>query len=418
MNRPPQLPGLLGEMSIDLQESGLAHGLINLNLIANASLLAQGVADVEGPMGNSPVGVACAGVYPSGAGKSSVAKQVLEPIAEVLATMPSSMHGFLLEDATREAVVESMKDCPVAGLMTDEGGQLERMLGTSAPTFAKLMDGTDIRHARVGNKTKQDQDLRVSIENPRFTALLLMQPDVFEKRLKTKLGAGEGGQGLANRFHWDDSPPARLNHSRSLALQERIQIAYRTRIETLLRMTYENMNLERKRRPVLRLSPEAQAQYRVLRAAEFPGAATEYAVRHAQRTLRLAAALHVFEYGPSGDISLEELQVAEAFDQASIASFTRLSAVPVKLTQAQIDAQVLIEEFSRWAPNSSFKVTDVRRHAPNLGMTKSRFDHALPLICGAGLALVYIHEDFEYIQVSSRLWWNQAMPTYGSISLK
>jgi hypothetical protein len=62
MNRCPNLPGLLGEMSTDLQESGLVPGLINLNLIAIASLLAQGVADVEGPMGLSPIGVPCAGV--------------------------------------------------------------------------------------------------------------------------------------------------------------------------------------------------------------------------------------------------------------------------------------------------------------------------------------------------------------------
>lgn len=415
ITRPTQLPGLLGQMSCDLQESGLVPGLINLNLIAFASQLAQGVADVEGPMGISPVGVPCGGVYRSGAGKSSSPKPLLGPIVEVLNAMPPRMHGFLLEDATREAVVESMKDCPVAGLMTDEGGQLERMLGTSAPTFAKLMDGTDIRHARVGNKTKEDQDLRVSIKNPRLTALLLMQPDVFE-RLKTKLGAGEGGQGLANRFMWDDSPSNRLNFNRSLGLQEVNKRAYTERTEILLHQTYEHIADDKKTRPVIRLSPDAQAHFQWLRSAEFPGSAREYAVRHAQRALRLAAALHVFEHGPSGFIGLEDLQIAQEFDQASIVSFSRLTSIPVKLTQAELDAQTLIREFSRWAPNSSVKVADLRRHAPNFGMTKSRFNQALPLICGAGLALVQVHEGCEYLQVSHRLWWNQAMPTHGLIS--
>lgn len=412
MNRCPNLPGLLGEMSADLQQSGLAPGLINLILIAFSSLLAQGVADVEGPMGLSPIGVPCAGVYPSGAGKSSCVKLLLAPIVEVLAAMPSRMDGFLLEDATREAVVLSMQDSPVAGLMTDEGGQLERMLGTSAPTFAKLMDGTDIRHARVGNKTKEDQDLRVSIKDPRLTALLLMQPDVFQK-LKAKLGAGEGGQGLANRIVWDDSPPAKLNHSQGLGLRERNQAAYKQRIETLLRTTGEHITLEKKRRPVVRLSPEAQAYLLVLRAAEFPGTATEYAVRHAQRTLRLAAAFHVFEQGPNGDIDLADLQVAEAFDRASIEAFSRLSAVPVKLSQAQIDAQVLMRAFTGCAPNACFEVADLRKRAPNLGLTKARFDKALPLICGSGQAFVYVHAGHEYLQLRQLPWLNHAMPAYG-----
>ncbi len=413
MNRCPNLPGLLGEMSTDLQESGLVPGLINLNLIAIASLLAQGVADVEGPMGLSPIGVPCAGVYRSGAGKSSSVNVLLAPIVEVLAAMPSRMDGFLLEDATREAVVLSMQDSPVAGLMTDEGGQLERMLGTSAPTFAKLMDGSDIRHARVGNKTKEEQDLRVSITNPRFTALLLMQPDVFEKRLKARLGAGEGGQGLANRFVWDDSPATKLNHSRSLGLRGRIRDAYKERIVPLLGMTAEHMYLEKKRRPVVRLSPEAQAYLLVLRAAEFPGAATVYAVRHAQRTLRLAAAFHVFEQGPNGDIDLADLQAAEAFDRASIEAFSRLSAVPVKLSQAQIDAQVLMRAFTGCAPNACFKVADLRKRAPNLGLTKPRFDKALPLICGSGQAFVYVHAGHEYLQLRQLPWLNHAMPAYG-----
>lgn len=404
MNHGNQLPGLLGQMLGELQQSGIAAGLIRLQLIATASLLTQGVADVEGPMGGSPIGVPGIGVHPSGAGKSAIFRILLNPIVEALNTMPSRMQGFVLEDATREAVVASLKDCPVAGIFTDEMAQLSEMLGVGAPTLTKLMDGSGIRHARIGNKNSEDKQLRASLStNTRLTALLLVQPQVLE-RMKSTLGAGEGGQGHINRYACDDSHARLMNPATGLGLSEQAEADYKARIRSLLESTSQNVLDPEKTRPVIKLSPEAMNHCRAMCGAQVLGATSEYASRHVQRVLRMAGAIHVFEYGPKGELGLQDLFIAEAIDRASIEAFTRLTYVPPKLTQAEMDAQTLMQAIAGVAPNTSLRLKEMRKHAPNLGMTKTRFDKALPLVCSQGHAWVRTHEGEEFVQFTPRIW--------------
>lgn len=411
MSRNPKLPGLLGEMFTNLQQSGISADLINLQLIAFASLLTQGVADSDGPMGLTPIGVSCCGVHPSGAGKSSIFKELMRPIDEELDAVSDPMSGFLLEDATREAIVESMKDCPTAGIFTDEGGQLESLLGTSAPTIVKLLDGNGPRHARITNKRSGQGELRVCITNPRLTALALVQPEIFE-RLKPKFGVGQGGQGLANRFIWDDAPASRMLQSGNLGLSEQVRCAYSLKIKTLLQMTADHSLDRSKKFPVIRLSSNAERHLRSLKDRQFFGVPHEYATRHAQRVLRMAGAFHVFENGPIGEISDEYLYIAEDFDRLSIEAFERLIYVPPKLTQTERDAETLIRAFSEFAPNARLDLKGLRRYAPNVGLTKGRVDRALPLVCREGFASVYVHDGIEYVQLMPRPrgnYWNRGL---------
>jgi hypothetical protein len=402
-------------MSRDLQQSGIAPGLIQLQLVVAASLLTQGVADVEGPMGVSPIGVPGVGVHPSGSGKTSMFRVLTAPIVEVLDTLPTRMQGFLLEDATREAVVASMLDCSVAGIFTDEGGQIKSMLGVGAPTIAKLMDGSGVRHARISNGNGAAKDIRVSISNPRLTALVLSQPEIWEQ-LKVRMGAGEGGQGLANRFIWDDSAAWTLNHYHSLGLSDSVREAYGERIRSLLGSTYLIIQGHQSNRPVLRLASESDDYLRYLRSAIFPGVPSEYASRHAQRSLRIAGALHVFEHGAEGEICLEFLRVAEAIDRASTAAYARLTYVPPKLSQEDHDAQTLVHAFSGFAPNTTARLSDIRRDAVNIGLTKARFNRALPVVCRQGYAWVYLHEGEEWVQLQPRFRTVQTMPLVGGMS--
>jgi hypothetical protein len=363
-------------------------------------------------MGISPIGVPGKGVHQSGAGKTSVYRALTDPIIKVLDSLPTWMQGFILEDATREAVVASMLDCPVAGIFTDEGGQIKNMLGVGAPTFAKLMDGSSVRHARISNGEGAAKDIRVAISNPRLTALVLSQPEVWEL-LKEKMGAGEGGQGLANRFIWDDSAAWTLNQDHSLGLRESVQAAYGARIGTLLASTSMYIRGQQSKRPVLRLTSEAEEYLRYLRSAQLPGVPSEYASRHAQRSLRIAGALYVFEHGAEGEVSLEFLRVAEAVDRASSAAYARLIYVPPKMNQEEQDAQTLVHAFAGFAPNSSAKLGELRRSAVNIGLTKARFNRALPLVCSQGHAWVYLHDGEEWVQFQPHFRARHVMPLGG-----
>ncbi|WP_342618412.1 DUF3987 domain-containing protein [Rhodoferax sp. GW822-FHT02A01] len=400
-------PGLLGQMAMDLSASGLDMAIIRAQVIGFVSLLTQGCADVRWPNGQrTKIGTNVILLAPSGSGKSVVFDPLMEPITQFLNEQVSGVTqpAFLLEDATRAAIIEALLEWPVAGLFTDEAGQLDALMSTSASTLAKLLDGSPFQHARVGKG-------RAALCEHRFCMLLMEQPAIFE-RTKERIGARNGGVGLINRFileYAKSHPISAALHNGGLSDSSKRE--YANRAFQLLGVSVQNV-MHKSGRPVLWLSSNATSYLidqgdEVRRRLEFDSRAAElaeYFNRHSERVLKLAGAMHVFEYGVDSEIDLATLHAADDVCRRAMETFAELTYVRPKLSQAEIDAATVNQALQRLVTLSGrlhFPMSDVRRLIANFGLTKHRFDRAVPVLASQGVVSVILHGRVDWLQIHS-----------------
>jgi len=401
-------PLLAGEIVQSLIMGSIDPAIAVIVLVACMSLLTQGVADIAWPNGmSSPIGVSGFLTAPSGGGKSVVMRLLIEPIRKTLTELcqreeiRKAKPLFFIEDATREAILMHLSEWLVAALFTDEGGQLSQLLKHGGPTLAKLVNGEPLHHARVSRG-------RMALEGHRLTMMLAEQPGVFE-RDKQLMGACKGGVGLINRFMVaaaTGSPNA--SAALNLGLPTAIRARYEERIHALLEQTIEGVRTQ-SARPVLRL--DAAAKHRLLTIADEAMAlrndprfavANEYTTRHTERVLRLAGALHVFHHGPTGEVDLESVAAAHQIGMRSLDSFVAMMAVPAKPTQVEVDAARIGDALNRSAPMNGpyFPLALLRRLCTNVGLTKPRFDKALPLLAESGHVFVFADGHQDWVRVN------------------
>ncbi|MBO7930558.1 DUF3987 domain-containing protein [Burkholderia pseudomallei] len=400
-------PGLSGSLVRDLTASGaVAPEIVGSVAIAAMSLLTQGLADISWPNGQaSSIGANAIVVSPSGSGKTVVYNWFMGPIEKYLehlsAADPEGWHcGLLQEDPTRPAIVQSLDDCPVAGLFTDEGGVTQKLLKDSA-TLVKLLDGTPLRSARVSTG-------RIALKEQRFCMLLMEQPDRFDET-KPLLGGRKGGVGMVNRFflvHSTGRCSASALHD--VRLSEEVAQAYEERVLECLGVLLEHLERGNRRRPTLSLTAEAyqcfieidrEARQKCTPASRwFPF--SEYIVRHAERVLRLAGVLHVFEHGVGGEISLDTLERAESLANWYVESFAQIFFEPPKPTLAETDADSIAQGIlgpCLMGGVYGCSVADLRTAAFNLGLTSTRFTRALAVLCGQGRVRMIRHLNKPWI---------------------
>lgn len=395
----------MGEIARDLGRGSVCPSIIGTQLCAVVSLLTQGIADVAWPNGQpAPVGVSGVVVAPSSAGKSVTLLPLMGAIEDFLNDLdekePQPPRNFLIEDATREAILQSLREWSVAGLFTDEAGMLTRLF-SHASTLAKLHDGTPLRNSRVSTGS-------VSLQGHRFCALLMEQPDVFEAH-KVLLGASNGGVGAINRYlvapthHMPDI--AALQYT---CLTESVKQRYSMTVKTCLSETIAFVESGQKARPVLKLSPDAQECLLQLshdmRQHKAPGAPysriSEYVGRHPERVLRLAPAMHLFTKGLDGEIQADTLLAADAVGRWCLEAFYQLTYTPPKVSQADQDVQTLERAFQhvvQTTGNARFAIAEVRRGALNLGISGARFNRALPILTGQGKAQILLEGRKEWL---------------------
>lgn len=186
--------GLAAQLICYLTNGGFPPEMVGTVLIAMISLLTQGVADVFWPNGQkAPIGNSICLEARSGFGKTitlNFFKNALERCLRRLCQTNEKCSDFLIEDVTREAILESLARLPVAGLVTDEVGQIVHLFKHAA-TLVKPIDGSTIRNSRVSTGRK-------TIINPRLLMLLMAQPDVFDAIRNLLLS--KGSIGLGNRL--------------------------------------------------------------------------------------------------------------------------------------------------------------------------------------------------------------------------
>lgn len=361
-------------------------------LVAYVSLITQGLANIAWPNGLlSPIGVSGLLCAVSGAGKSLAMRLLGDPIraaieARILEGIANGrVPQFLIEDATREAVIVQLSEWAVAGLFTDETGQLKSLLQNAAPTFAKLIDGSPLPHARVSNGGR-----RISLKDQRFTMLLMGQPVVFEGQ-GSLLGRSSGGIGIFNRFFTGRASFAPgLTAAPSLELTTTTRGLWADRAGACVRQTID-LTAAGEARPTLYLDASAEHRFNdvkseVVELRTDPRLATadEYISRHPERVRRFAGALHVLRHGAAGEVQAETVEAAHQIGLWSIESYAGMIYKAPILKQSEVDAvhveQWLMQIAYREGPSLNLKL--LRRGCQNIGLTQARFNSALTVLAG------------------------------------
>lgn len=404
-------PGQLRSIAHDLSAGGgVATEIVGTTLIVIASLLTQGLADVSWPNGK-PISIGANGlvVSPSGNGKTLPYDWLKAPIEayleQLIAADPEGKHYDLLhEDVTREALVRSLKEWPVAALFTDEGGIVKRLLKDS-PTLVKLLDGTSIRYSRVSS------DERIALIGQRFCVLLMEQPKLFDE-IKPRIGGHKGGVGMINRFLVMRSIGLAEGSPHDVRLSDDVALAYEKRAHELLDALVVRIKEGNRARPALKLSAAASqclieisndARRRCAEPDSPWAEISEYVLRHAERVLRLAGVFHVFEYGPEGEISLDTLERAESFGNCYVDSYREIFCEEPKPTQAEVGADALWSAFVRVCQATgrwTIPQSELRTWAVNLGLTGSRFPRALAVLCKQGRVGVFPGRNGPWVELN------------------
>ncbi len=401
-----ELPGLIGDIYRDLTRS-TDSAIVLASVVGFVSLLTQGLAKVSWSSGGTaPVGISAGCIARSGSGKSFVYEQLVRAILKKLGKLEDADNGIvpelLIEDATREAIIEHLQDWPIAGLMSAESDSLVRLFRTAGPLLAKLLNAEEIRHARVGTG-------RVALRDHCVVALLMIQPLKFNEN-KDLFGAGSGGVGLINRFSIFKAKDLNIDASTfRKGMSVTTQADYVQIVEGLLDQLVHRVS-QKLPLPVLTLSKDAKAaleyQFQAIQQVQMQLAPDDYRVeyyqRHCERILRLAGAFHVFNHGPSGQIDYSTFSAAEQVGRISLDAYAELLYTPPKLSQSDIDALALEAELYKLAGayrTNCFSLQVIQRMVVNIGMTKSRFNNAVHRLAASGRFFVSYHDDQALINI-------------------
>lgn len=405
------LLGLLGQMSACLLVSGIDPAIVTATLVAFASLLTQGVADVKWPNGlRAPLTTPIYLVSPSSSGKSVIFNILVKAVREFIAaveadTKQASYPDFLIEDVSREAVLLHLVGWPYAGIFTDEGGQLDLLMRNGSPVLAKLTDGSQVGHARISTE-------RITLVGRRLMMFVAEQPAVFERK-KIALGVGKGGVGLLNRFHALQGQGATTGHDlHSLRLSPEVERSYALRVQELLSLAIKNAQDPKKPLPAIPLSSLAEEYLKDVSAHPWPrlvdpkvqAHGAEYVARRVERMLKLSAVLHVFEHGPEGEVGLDSMQEASRIGLASIDTFLDLTYVPPKPTQVELDAFTVEQSLRNTAQATgvtAWRLDLCVRSVANAGLTRQRFHRALTLLAGQGVLAIHLQGRHDWVVLQS-----------------
>ena len=403
---PPHLfKHLSGEIVRQLTEGGMAPEIAVTAYMATISLLGQGVADLMWPNGlKCPVGVSGMLVAPTSFGKSVLKKTLITLIEDAVASLceiDEKYGAFFIEDATREALAHNLSILPVCSLVTDEAGQIIQLFRNSA-TLAKFLDGSTTRYSRVSTGRK-------AIFDPRFIMLLMTQPDKFA--LLKPMISGKGDVCVINRMIVTPVLSAQTSSLHNVFLSEPTRLAYRGKVDTLLKATMRHVEKGSEGRPTLRLSSEAAQNLISLgeqvRQACLPGSSlfhiAEYAARHAERVFRMAGALHIFENGAEGEIDAEIFHQAAILGQWYLESYAYMMHEPPKVSQAEIDAismePALYKHYYVCGVEMKLQ-SEMRALSLNMGLTPQRFNKALAILCEQGKVYVVMHKNKPWIAIN------------------
>lgn len=386
---------------------GVSPASAGAQLCAQGTIVTQYLANISWPNGQTVVpGCPTIHVQESSDGKSLLAQVTTAPLKHYIETLDieglpmvggeETKNPFaLIEDATREAVIDAMAEAQTVTLLTTEGSMVLPLMRKAATTLVKLVDGEGLDHARRGEG-------RISIgTEKRFSFHVQTQDGPFKTHAQ-HLRTDDAGTGLQNRTGFSYTPP--LPTLVAPGSFDPSHASLRACIVRGMELVNETIKQVRTKaiRPKLRLTKEANdcLQHMAIQsrqaAQSYPPFLRTYLSRHAERALREAGSHHLFEYGIQGEITLATMQMADRFSADSFTAFCMLTDEPAKLTKQEENAltleNLIYAQAIYFGPRLS--VMKLRSLTVNIGLTKGQFNAALPLLCVQGK--VYVERDWLY----------------------
>ncbi|MBI0326872.1 DUF3987 domain-containing protein [Burkholderia plantarii] len=375
---------------------GIPSVVVGPMVVHGAIAYANPVANMLSPHGRTgPYGIYTKVSAVSGCGKTEAKKAVFaemeafqrEQLTNVVdGEDPIETH--ITYNASMPALMRGLAKYPVANENDDE--------------FTSAQTGSMARYANIRNQLFDGQTFSVDratsgryiLHDPRFTSLVLTQPHVriaFDEKHGKRLRA----QGLATRTQFAEyaGEPVALNF---------VPIDSRLWDETARHFLHIWLDVMRggARRGLVKLRSDAvrlqkgivdSYRARGLRGGDLEQF-EEHAARQPESIVRIAAGLHVFE-GIPGDVTGEELERAEAigswFTEHYKLRFQPKLTVPPEYEEADHLAEWL-RGFVYRTGELSIRRSDLRAHAPEMGLSKAAVERALTVLCSSNYARIVL----------------------------
>ena len=252
---------------------------------------------------------------------------------------------LLYNDVTSAALLHGLyTNTRSAALNEDEGARFfEGRLINDAALINKGWDGSSLTIDR--QKTG-----RISIESPRITLNLMVQPQVFSKYMERK---GEDARGVGFIARWLVSRPISTQGSRQIKnsiVGKYYQHKFNCYIKELLEHQLSIGSMENDQaETVLTFSPEAEHEWvsiaNMIEGEIKPGGffwdARDYASKVAENIARIAGIFHVFKKDKGTKISLNTLRSAVEVAKWYANEFINLFSPTEPINQLYQDAEIL-----------------------------------------------------------------------------
>jgi hypothetical protein len=295
--------------------------------------------------------------------------------------------NYFYEDVTPQALGWSLANSwPSASLWSDEGGTIVGSYGMNNDSILgffslmnRLWDGNDYE-----TKRKQAEQFRIS--GRRFTCQIMLQDAVLQQLISTNQGLSRG-TGFLSRFLI--SRPESTMGTREYALppdDDTALMAFHNRIAELLKIPLGFDDNGRLQPTVITLSQAAknvwieyfnEVEKQLSPFGEFVDI-KDFASKNAENAVRLAGCFHVFENGPTGQISLDTMTQGISIAAWFLNEIRRLM-LNLSMPQDVMDAELL----RSWLKNKNkmeFLPREILQLGPQCLRNKTRRDKATKIL--------------------------------------
>ena len=295
------------------------------------------------------------------------------------------------EDASSEAFAYNIAvGHPSASLWSDEGGLFvasqgmkdDNVMGMLA-IINSIWDGNDFEPTRKTTKTKR-------ISGRRCTANIMLQQSVFEKWQEKQNGLSRG-IGTSARF-LTQRPTSTMGDRKYQEPPEHTKKmeAFHNKVKEIM---IHSLPLDEEGRlvpPVLRLSTEAKSlwieYFNVVEVELKQGGkyfeVKDFASKTAEQAARISGVLHVFEFGPEGEIQSETMQQAIKIAKWYLYESRRIyteAALPIEFKNALL-LWNWIKNYCQLSQVSQLSQGEVLHTGPNQLRNKESRDIALKVL--------------------------------------
>ncbi|MBS1208777.1 MAG: prophage [Proteobacteria bacterium] len=255
---------------------------------------------------------------------------------------------LLYNDATSAALLHGLHENTRSAALTEDEGA--RFFGGQIAEDASLVNkGWDGSRLTVDRRSTES----FSVESPRITLNLMVQPSAFEKYMEKK---GEEARGVGFFARWLVCCPASTQGTRfqdeSIPVLTE-QTKFNDRVRELLEMQVANGAMGSARSETfLTFSAEAEREWifvaNQIEDAIRPGGlfcvASDYASKVAENIARIAGVIHAFSGSDGTQIQIETLRSATAIAEWYAKEFVRLFA-PADPLRALVHDAILLENW-------------------------------------------------------------------------